>query len=88
MNKAIFPLLSLDLQRYVFEFDSTFHTHFKTKVLPEVMEMAWKRIVVRFFTYESLTEMYEMLSEFDENDLVNEEDDDDDDSGIEEYTFL
>lgn len=71
--------LPVEIERHIFSYDSTFRDHFSKEVLPEVMELAWKRLTFQFFTATIdftlyIDFMYDMLSDFDENEEEEEED--------------
>lgn len=70
-----YPLLPIELERHILEYDSTYVDYFRKNVIPELMEMAWKRLTVIFFTILTLDGFYTLLSDF-------EEDEDDDDEEI------
>jgi hypothetical protein len=77
-------LLPLELQRHVLSYDATYSEYFTEEVLPEMMEMVWKRITYRFFISTIdftifVDDMYEMLSDFEEEEEEQEEEDEDDD---------
>jgi hypothetical protein len=63
--------LPLEVQRHILSFDSTYRSVFTKEVLPELMEMAWKKITFKFFTrtMEFMfddDEMFGLLSDFEE----------------------
>lgn len=70
--------LPLEIQRHILSFDSTYRSHFSKKVLPEMMEEAWKKITYKFFTRTMDfmffdDEMFGLLSDFDENEEGEED---------------
>jgi hypothetical protein len=67
-----YPLLPIELERHILEYDSTYVDYFRKNVIPELMEMAWKRLTVIFFTILTLDGFYTLLSDFEED----QEDDD------------
>lgn len=63
--------LPMDVERHILTYDSTFVSYFREEVIPELMEMAWKRLTYQFFMATLdftfyVEEMYEMLSDFEE----------------------
>lgn len=70
--------LPLEIQRHILSFDSTYRCHFSKEVLPEMMEEAWKKITYKFFTRTMDfmffdDEMFGLLSDFDEDEEVDED---------------
>lgn len=77
MFRHVFPL---EIERHIFSYDSTYHEYFQKEVLPEVIELAWKKLTFQFFTatidFTLYAEfMYDMLSDFEEE---SEEEDNED----------
>lgn len=73
-------LLPLELQRHILCYDSTYTDYFTTEVLPEMMEMAWKRITYKLFVSTIdftifVDYMYDVLSDFDTDEEGEEEED-------------
>jgi len=64
--------IPIELERLILEYDGTYREYFKKDVIPELMESAWKRLTVMFFTVFDYADIYTILSDFEEE----EEDDD------------
>ena len=74
----MFPFLPVELQRTIFSFDPTYLEMFRKDVIPELMEMAWKRITYKFFTSTIdldvlVEELYELVSDLEEEENEEEE---------------
>lgn len=76
----LFDNLPIELERHILTFDNTYVNFFREKVIPELMEMAWKRITFKFFVgtidfdffLDDLQLVYEFVSDFDDDDEVEE----------------
>lgn len=73
----IFPMLPIELERHILSLDNTYLELFRKEVLPELMEMAWKRITFKFFVGSidfdfflgDMQLVYEFVSDFEEEEL-------------------
>lgn len=71
----LFDGLPIELERHILIYDSTYVEFFRKEVIPELMEMAWKRITFKFFTgsfeldffMEDLETVYELVSDLEED---------------------
>jgi hypothetical protein len=69
-------VLPIELQRLVYEYDSTYHEHFTKEVLPEIQECFWKKLFYRLtrgimdFTGEEWEAVSDFSDEEDEDDEI------------------
>lgn len=66
-------MLPIELERHILEYDSTYVDYFRKNVIPELMEMAWKRLTVIFFTVLTLGDFDSLISDFEEDEDDEEE---------------
>lgn len=65
--------LPIELERHILEYDSTYVEYFRKNVIPELMESAWKRLTVIFFTILTLDGFHTLLSDFEEDEIDDDQ---------------